>query len=612
VILGPAGYGKTLLSYELARRLAEAHRAGNRAPRKPFPFLIPFGDFRRLPEFEGLILTALSRKGVNDFTAAAFAHLVIGGRCVLFLDGFDELLEERPDEARRNLRDFVETLEGQGKVIVTARSTFFRTSADVADFLEYYLGPDEVTVVDLQPFDAAQRGRLISQLTTTQSEINRITRIVESDAIREAMGSPLLLRETVTALLDTRHDAPLTRSPRPSELFEYLEASVYERERRRHGHRFADAVQRSMLRAIGTEMLTTNVRGLDMDLVRVASAEAVGDINSSEGELERLADHHFLTVDHASSEVRFNHQVFREYFQALGLINEPAEKVLEVIGRRPLPEEVAALLPELCDASFIDGLLQATRRAQIALSEQLVSNLGALCAYYDDDESIRRIQQVADLARRSQVALGFRVVDRRLTGMDMSSLILSGMEFVGCDLRDARFNRSILQDVAFNRSDLAGAEFEGFEADTVAFDFDLRTFGNAQTARELEARGARTGLESTDVSAKVEATWRDEIVDLVTGRLRRFYLPGAHGPAGSRWDQSILENNVLGGLDARSRTFVRRRVVPEMVSVGILSRWREHGDIVYRLEDTAKDDARALLERGEVTGMIAELIDRLE
>jgi hypothetical protein len=186
------------------------------------------------------------------------------------------------------------------------------------------------------------------------------------------------------------------------------------------------------------------------------------------------------------------------------------------------------------------------------------------------------------------------------------------MEFVGCDLRDARFNRSILQDVAFNRSDLAGAEFEGFEADTVAFDFDLRTFGNAQTARELEARGARTGLESTDVSAKVEATWRDEIVDLVTGRLRRFYLPGAHGPAGSRWDQSILENNVLGGLDARSRTFVRRRVVPEMVSVGILSRWREHGDIVYRLEDTAKDDARALLERGEVTGMIAELIDRLE
>lgn len=611
VILGPAGYGKTLLSYELARRLAEAHRASRSAPRKPFPFLIPFGDFRRLPEFEGLILTALSRKGVTDFTAAAFADLVIQGRCVLFLDGFDELLEERPDEARRNLRDFVETLEGQGKVIVTARSTFFRTSTDVADFLEYFLEPDEVTVVDLQPFDASQRGRLVSQLASSQIDINRVSRVVESDAIREAMGSPLLLRETVTALLDTGNDAPLTKSPRPSELFEYLETSVYERERRRHGHRFVDPVQRSMLRSIAAEMLTTNVRGLDMELVRVASAEAVGDIEVSDGELERLADHHFLTVDHASCEVRFNHQVFREYFQALALINQPVESVLEVLSRRPLPEEVSGLVPELGGTSYIDMVLRATCDSQVGLSEQLLSNLGQLCAAYSDANAAERIQAIADLARSCQVALGFRIVDLDLSGIDFSQEILSGMEFAGCNLTGASFRRAILQHVSFSDTILDAAEFDGFEADTVTFDYDIRAFGSAQTARELEERAAHTGLEDASLSAEVDATWRSEIADLVTGRLRRFYLPGAHSTAGSRWDQSILENNLLGGLEPRARAFVRRRIVPEMVSVGIVSRWREHGDVVYRLEDAAKDDARALIENRVVQGRVSELVDRL-
>ena len=68
------------------------------------------------------------------------------------LDGFDELLEERPDEARKNLRELIETLEGKGRVVVTARATFFRTSADVADFLENFLSPDDVRVVDLLSF----------------------------------------------------------------------------------------------------------------------------------------------------------------------------------------------------------------------------------------------------------------------------------------------------------------------------------------------------------------------------------------------------------------------------------------------------------------------------
>ena len=69
-------------------------------------------------------------------------------------------------------------------------------------------------------------------------------------------------------------------------------------------------------------MLQANVRGFEMDGVQVLAAEAAGefDFDASPSDLARLADHHFLTVDPNSDEVRFNHQVFREYFQAAAIV----------------------------------------------------------------------------------------------------------------------------------------------------------------------------------------------------------------------------------------------------------------------------------------------------
>lgn len=228
VILAPAGYGKTLLSFELAKRLAAAHVASKSRPKKPVPFLVPFGEFRRVASFEGMILSSLERRRVTDVTSGAFAYLVGRQRVVLFLDGFDELLEEKPSEAQKNLRELIQTLGGAGKVVITARSTFFRTSVDVADFIEHDLLPGDVQVIDLLPFDRSQRAALIAKLSPDQRHINRITGVIESEGIREAMGSPLLLRETVDALLTgTSASAEIGRSR--ADLFRTLEKSVYAR-----------------------------------------------------------------------------------------------------------------------------------------------------------------------------------------------------------------------------------------------------------------------------------------------------------------------------------------------------------------------------------------------
>ena len=135
-----------------------------------------------------MILTSLEQKGITDYHSNAFAYLVSQRRVVLILDGFDELLDERPEEARKNLRELIETLEGRGKVIVTARSTFFRTSDDVADFLENYLDADQVAAVDLEPFDSSQRNAMIARLTPDKTQFNKVVRFVEAEGLPGADG----------------------------------------------------------------------------------------------------------------------------------------------------------------------------------------------------------------------------------------------------------------------------------------------------------------------------------------------------------------------------------------------------------------------------------------
>ncbi len=67
-ILAPAGYGKTVLTCELAYQLATQYLTARETRSEPIPLLVPFGQFRRLASFEGMILQSLSRKGVTDYT----------------------------------------------------------------------------------------------------------------------------------------------------------------------------------------------------------------------------------------------------------------------------------------------------------------------------------------------------------------------------------------------------------------------------------------------------------------------------------------------------------------------------------------------------------------
>lgn len=606
VVLAPAGYGKTLLTYELSRRLGEAHLASEGPGRQPIPFLIPFGNFRRVADFEGMILSALSRRGISDFTAQAFAYLVSQRRVVLFLDGFDELLEERPNEAQKNLRELIETLGGEGKVVLTARSTFFRTSVDVADFLENFLDPADVEVVELRPFDAARRHQFLSSVISSDSDRRKVERLVESDAIREAMGSPLLLRQVV----DHASDLDLEGTESRRELFAALERAVYQRERVRHGHTISDGRQRAMLSDLAGEMMFDNVRGFDMESVQASALGALDGTDPEESDVFRLADHHFLTVDANSATVRFNHQVFREHFQATRLLSalEDSEDqwILSVLALRHLPEAVVAGVIELGDDDVARRLVDLGADHGIQ-STQLADNLAALCAQLGEWGPIARLLEVTDLS----LPVSLRLRGFNLAQVEIPARAYGEVEIVDSELGGARFNGSTIQRLSICNSTLDDASFVDTSIESALFDFEDSVYGDFPVRERLSSLGADAGLGEETTQRREAETHRDRIVAFVEGRLRRFYVPGPSGTMGSKWDSAIQERNLLGGLSQGERPWANRDVIPAMMRAGLITRTRRHNLIIYELADEAEDDARVLIEDGIVQGLVADAVDRL-
>ena len=551
VVLAPAGYGKTVLTYQVAQRLAATHRSSKAAVKPPFPMLIPFGEFRRIATFENMVISALQRQNVTDYTANAFAFLVGRRRAVLILDGFDELLEERPEEAQRNLRELIATLDGEGKVIVTARSTFFRTSDDVARFLAYDLTPDRVATIELQPFDKGQRHDLVARVVDTQREVRRITTFIDHPNVQEVMSSPFLLRETVEALRQGKGDIPFDRRAGRLDIFSELEASVYARERLRHNHDFRDETQRGFMLRLAKETLRANVRGFEWDLVRVVASEAAEDAGQfDEADLAQLADHHFVTVSGDSQDVHFTHQIFREYFQARAILKASRDGqawLPGMLAQRPLPEGVGSFLAELDDENHVPkGLVDAACDGTIA-TERLVSNVGLLCAAYGSDGA----DLLQDLVQRHPHALqtGFT-----LTGLALADSTcwrgqaFDRLEFLDCDLTNADFTGAAIGDLVLGTTAILGARFEEINVGSLTIDFGLRVFGHARILEELSTHGGVCGLEAEGEAASVDETIREWVVELIRGRLWRFYVPGKEGLEGSRWDAAIQEKNLFGGV----------------------------------------------------------------
>jgi hypothetical protein len=279
---------------------------------------------------------------------------------------------------------------------------------------------------------------------------------------------------------------------------------------------------------------------------------------------------------------------------------------VSVLAARPLPEEVAAFVAELERPAFSTTLLDCVSPI-VHGANYLSRNVASICAAFRTRDAINSLLRAID----GSVPLGFRIAGIDLSGTDWADRILDGMEFVNCDLSEARFDGATIRDIAFQNCNLGHASFANAVPDSVQFDYGSRIFGTTAVIEALRDRGV-SGMEEEGESLEdLELEWRDWVKGLLASRMRRFYVAGVEGSKGSKWDRSILEMNLLGGLDQFERRYASSELIPELVKTGVLTRVREHGNVVYRLNGEAMDDARRLIEDDEASGLMDDVLERL-
>ena len=174
--------------------------------------------------------------GVNSQSLLSLIHW---GRAVVILDGFDELIAEVGyDSARSNLRALREFLSGQARLLLTSRTAFLSTNAEVLGVLEPE-DKDDIEILRLEPFDRAGQERYLGSLGLSSPEVGRTMAYLDSfPALPSSATSPLLLN-TIARLAK----APQGSSPQIDELYELHVETLCSRERERQNHSISNDLQ---------------------------------------------------------------------------------------------------------------------------------------------------------------------------------------------------------------------------------------------------------------------------------------------------------------------------------------------------------------------------------
>ncbi len=190
-VIGGAGSGKSTLLAYLAFSLAEHARLGAALPfrlpegkQAPIPLLVPLRYYRQYQEecrgaqgrsldhprtgtLAGFIPWYLKRRSpALELSEDFFDRLLLGGGCLLMLDGLDEVVDQKErGRVRQQVEQIANDIYPRNRIIVTAREAGYRENAVFGDdFLR----------LDVQPLDPEQTQVLVrnwcQQLYPTEVE----------------------------------------------------------------------------------------------------------------------------------------------------------------------------------------------------------------------------------------------------------------------------------------------------------------------------------------------------------------------------------------------------------------------------------------------------------
>ena len=486
MVTGDAGAGKTRVLRELVQRQAEGYLHGQTAKL----LLYVNAQGRALARLNEALATELQdlRVGLTYHSVAVLARL---GVLVPVIDGFDELLGVSGyDDAFSSLAGFLEQLDGEGHLLVSARSVYYESeflarSGNVSNVGGLNCVYSAVRVLDWSDGDRAEYlEKWGAQRELSDAESEKLAQRVGVVAGRHAvlLSKPLFFARTVELLRENPEfsggddllralvDEYLTRETGEKLLGRWSESLLTEKQYER------------LMRELAQEMWNQETRELDYRSVQEVAEYFVVSENMPEGTqqviVERMPALAFLSragdaAPHAG--IAFEHELFFFYFLAKSVASEigsEGKDLRMVLSRSAMPEDLAERVAgELRDArELADG-----DRLQVLLNRLSAAGVSEW----------RRQTQVRENAGLVSLALLRAYADLEGHENAIEDCAVRSVVWPGSHLRGVTLRRCSFHDVIVRRTDLTTTKFLRCEMlDTVLLEPRI-----ARESTRLELRG---------------------------------------------------------------------------------------------------------------------------
>jgi len=173
LLSAPAGQGKTALIEEVSLKAGNAYQPAT----YPRPLLLPVDLLGRyIGTIDDAIAGTLSKTFIVPLSQRDVIAALRFRWIMLALDGFDELVARvGTRDAFQRVTELVDSLDGEGTVILSARNEFFdddRVRAGMRSFLNPKIGSYVTEGLKLSPWGKKEAERVFKQLDTSQPELD--------------------------------------------------------------------------------------------------------------------------------------------------------------------------------------------------------------------------------------------------------------------------------------------------------------------------------------------------------------------------------------------------------------------------------------------------------
>lgn len=564
VILAPPGHGKSTLSVIAATRLLNT---------KTLPILIPFSAYKRLVNFEGLIYEFFGKHQHDPLRPEALSVILKHNLATIILDGFDELCETAGiTTARENLNAVYKGVEAGGKVLLTARTAFFRSVVSNTDTPRP--GKFDWDVAHIEPFGKEKRDEFIRKRPgLNDSNRQKLTSFIENmPGADELASSPLVLKELcdVADALPTGH----AFGNRIAQVYDWLFERHCVREQERQGYDFSTEMQGEILSEVAEWCLLdwnqdpSHQKAKTEDVKNIIENNLVGrriyDRDTVAKSVPKLLSHALLntTKSNTAAEryIRFLHHTWHDFLIAKRILADlKGGKIPQIADTiryyRVIPEYVAKFLADLLDEASAKRLFSSPElRTRDSFSQML---------------------KVAQEFARKQTGVG--VAESKYFFSLLGIPSFEGREvwqaqFVYLSIGGTSFKNAVVSDTTFRKCNLSSCDFSGATLQRVTFDncdVENAVFNDTRGLSSVQLNSLADGGAIVEGVNNNKGRQQQVACDLVRDVLRKFRTRNAHQ----------TEPVWRRGFSPTNQKRVREIVLPTLIRHGFIESLGNKGNI---------------------------------